>query len=403
MKIEWRWPALAVLIASGFAMTYAASETLRETQRKAWKAEAAQAAQWLSSTVLNWLEQGYAPVSALAMLFEGSSQVDEAEFLAAVDALESRATAYFIDTLTVLRPRTDESGWRIEFSSDPRGPLPAGALLAPLPTLDVAQRREGQMILGPSIAVTDAVRYSLLALATRDAHGPLVILALIRLDAMMENLFQLHGEGGLEVLVTGRFLQADGPGREQVAFGAPAPDAEHSVTTRTVSGGADLSITWFMDSTFRMGPNTAQADLTSLFGSAGTLLGAAFVAWLMLHSRIVERKVVSATAALSEKERQFRNLLESAPDPMVVVDGDGAIVMVNRQTEQLFGYDREELRGRPIEELMPEQYRAGHSGKRRHYVTDPEARPMGAGLELFALTKDGREIPVEVSLSSTLR
>ncbi len=397
--IRWRWVVLAGMVVAGFVLTHAASRSLQESAVNAWKAQSAQTAQRLSGTLLNWLEEGYAPVSAIGVLFESSRHVSDGEFLDAVEALEARATSYFIDTIAVLRPREDARGWSVEHSSEPYGPLPAGALLGALPTLEAARARDGQLILGPSVALAAEARYSLLALATRDDSGPLVILALVSLESIIDDLFALTHEKGLSVLVEGRFHQAGGPGVEQVVYGERRPGAAHSVTTRTVSGAADLSITWFMDTTFRNGPDTAQAGLTRAFGFTITVVLGAFVGWLMAHNRIVERKVEAATAELGRKERQFRSLLESAPDPMVVTDDGGIILMVNRQTEQLFGYERDALKGRAIEMLLPERFREGHVAKRRAYVAAASARPMGAGLELVARKADRTEIPVEVSLS----
>ena len=83
----------------------------------------------------------------------------------------------------------------------------------------------------------------------------------------------------------------------------------------------------------------------------------------------------------------------------MIIDGDGMIVQVNSQTEKLFGYRREELLGCPLEVLMPERFRGAHVGKRRTFTADPQPRSMGRGLELYGLHKDGREFPIDVSLS----
>jgi PAS domain S-box-containing protein len=98
-------------------------------------------------------------------------------------------------------------------------------------------------------------------------------------------------------------------------------------------------------------------------------------------------------------EETFRDLLESAPDAMVVVDGQGRIALVNAQTERLFGYRREELLGKPVETLVPARFRSGHVGQRSTYAKDPHVRPMGVGLDLFGRRKDGSEFPVEIMLS----
>src|SRR6266853_563251 len=98
-------------------------------------------------------------------------------------------------------------------------------------------------------------------------------------------------------------------------------------------------------------------------------------------------------------EARFGNLIESTPDAIVMINDTGRIVLFNSQAERVFGYSRSELLGKPIEILLPERYRGGHVGHRSNYFSQPRARSMGAGLELYGLRKNGEEFPVEISLS----
>ena len=98
-------------------------------------------------------------------------------------------------------------------------------------------------------------------------------------------------------------------------------------------------------------------------------------------------------------EEAERQVIASAPDAIVQVDESGRIVLVNRAAERLFGYDRGELLGRPVESLLPERFRAAHERDRSRFMARPALRPMGEGLVLHARRRDGCELPVEISLS----
>ena len=118
---------------------------------------------------------------------------------------------------------------------------------------------------------------------------------------------------------------------------------------------------------------------------------------------ITERKLAQAEIAQLHQDRvadaTFRGLLESAPDAMIATAEDGAVVLVNSQFENLFGYGRDEIIGRPIEILMPDRFRGEHPSNLASYARSPFAQPTGQRLELCGRRKDGTELPIEVSLS----
>lgn len=111
------------------------------------------------------------------------------------------------------------------------------------------------------------------------------------------------------------------------------------------------------------------------------------------------RDITDRQEARRKSDRKFRDLLESAPDAMVIVNESGQIVLINTQTVRLFGWKHEELLGKPVETLVPQRFRRAHPAHRSSFFTQPKVRQMGAGLELYGLRKDDSEFPVEISLS----
>lgn len=106
-----------------------------------------------------------------------------------------------------------------------------------------------------------------------------------------------------------------------------------------------------------------------------------------------------AEFALSASDSLLKDLLESAPDAMLISDPAGLIVLSNSQAEQLFGHSKEKFRALRIEDLMPPRFREGHVRYRQGYFANPVVRPMGAALDLYAQHRDGSEFPVEISIS----
>ncbi|MGD2066977.1 MAG: PAS domain S-box protein, partial [Candidatus Bathyarchaeota archaeon] len=124
--------------------------------------------------------------------------------------------------------------------------------------------------------------------------------------------------------------------------------------------------------------------------------------WFELRIQPVPEGIFILSVDITERkqaEEKFRLAVEAAPNAMVTVNKKGEILMANSETERLFGYDRDELLGQPVEILVPERYRRKHIKYRQGYYGKAEKRALGSGRDLFGLRKDGTEIPVEIGLN----
>jgi PAS domain S-box-containing protein len=316
MKIVLTWILLIPLVVGGILGSYALSQKFRTDAREAWEAKASQSARWLSGTVLTWLDESYAPLSGLAILFENSREVSEVEFLGATDALEARATAFFLDAQAVARPRAAGDGWSIEFSNDPLGPLSPDTPLEKQPvifdTIKVAVDYPDQPILGPPFSGEQGSRFSPVVLAIQDVRGPLVVIGLVNYGAIVKGLFEIHKLDGLQLQIQGRFKEIGGPGPLREVIGKPQLEALHTVTTRTVSAGADLSITWYASRHFSKGPQEALANFTFMGGIGLTILLVLFFGLLLQRNRMITKKVDEATDELAESRQRLDLALASS-------------------------------------------------------------------------------------------
>ncbi|NGY04778.1 EAL domain-containing protein [Solimonas terrae] len=184
-----------------------------------------------------------------------------------------------------------------------------------------------------------------------------------------------------------------------------AADGDRRALRRTSElhfAGRNWTLQYSQPGSYLVGHSTWQAWLVLAGGMLLTaLLGVLMLVMVGRNARI-ERLVRERTGELMASEERFRSLLESAPDAMVIVAADGRIVLVNSQTESLFGYTREELLSQPVELLLPQRFHEAHPVHRAGYAKLQRARPMAEGKALCGRRRDGSEFFAEVSLSPLL-
>ena len=145
-------------------------------------------------------------------------------------------------------------------------------------------------------------------------------------------------------------------------------------------------------------PLTASLFYLGLIAAMGYQLSDDVIRAARLSDELREREQQMTLA-----EERFRLVVEASPSGIVLMNGQGRVVLVNAETERLFGYTREELTGQPVEMLVPERFRGDHPAYRAGFLAAPRARAMGFGRELFARRKDGTEFPAEIGLSPVPR
>ncbi|MBF0287076.1 MAG: response regulator [SAR324 cluster bacterium] len=407
-SISWfRWISPALILLFGIVGTIVLSNTFRQDAIVNWETNARQSAQSLSATFLGWLEESYAPISGIATLYENSNTVTEDEFFNAYDALESRATAFFLDTIAILQPddsREFAKDWKVVVSSESDEFLIPDHNISQIPelviTLESALERYGRLVLGTPLHNAQNQSISVVALVTNTPSGPIATVGLLNYHTLMEGLFSVHTPVGMHLKVAGRFPQKHDRGELEPVITPLLKNPLFVTTTQTISAEAELSITWWFDTQFAGGPSQSLAQATLWSGIAITILITLFISVLIARNREISRRVEETTAEITASADRFRVLFDNSADPYLILEND-RFISCNQAAVNLLQYqDKKELLGRKPVELSPEFQPDGKPSQEKEEKMIEKAFQQGThSFDWIHLTKNGEAIPMEVTLT----
>jgi len=248
---------------------------------------------------------------------------------------------------------------------------------------------------------------SMVSLAIASAL-PLVVLAAYLFQALsLVGITRSTGMGistavSLVLLVSAAF--ATRPDRDPVAWLLARRDRWTLVRMVAILAGPPILIGFSRLAFLTLGLRADAAWVLSIALSTAVVGAATFYLSQREQNLLIYKELLSSQRAEAERERadaeaHYHSLLEAEPDALIIVGPEGRIVLVNAQTDQLFGYPREQLVGSDVEMLMAPRFRRHHIRHRDTYFAEPTVRAMGAGLQLWGLRGDGTEFPVSISLS----
>jgi PAS domain S-box-containing protein len=391
---------VATVFALGLAISYGLSQMLRDQAVETWESKADREVQAVTAVMLGWLEESYAPLSALAVLFGNSRSVEEREFLSATDALEAKSPTSFLDSMAAVYLGADIPAARVALSNDPFGPLPVdgplGAESAVLEAVLAAAAQPGRHVLGSPVVLTGSRSFLPVALVTPTPSGPVAVIGVLRFDELVEGLVSVYGLDGMGLRVDGRFETASGPGPLQLMTELPLDSPVLTLPARSLSASAELIVEWQIGADYDGGVADGTADLALSAGLALSALLSLFFGFLLRQNRIVRGRVALATRELANSEARFRAFYELDLVGLAATSPERGWINVNGYLCRLLEYSEEELRARTWVELTHPDDLALDQEK---FARVERGEIDSYEVEKRFISRSGTEIPCYLSVS----
>lgn len=296
-RTRYTW-LLVLVIAAGITASLAVSYALSRNAERHWIARSESEAQRLSTMLLGWIDDSYAPLSGLAALVENSSRSEPEAFLNAFDAMESRATTDLLGAAAMLE-RDRKGEWVLAISSGNFVFLDndaADGFVKLRPLIELALARRNQFVLGPPVGSEDGKPMSPVMIALTNVKTPTILVGKLEYATLQSALLGTPTPPGFYLTLKGKFMKA--PEIRPIIQAEPDQPLVEELVTRAATGGADLEIVWGVTKQYGNGPDEALAAMTLIGGITATLLIAMFMASLIKRNRVINEKVELATAAL---------------------------------------------------------------------------------------------------------
>jgi class 3 adenylate cyclase len=297
-----RYPwVLGLVIVVGVIASLSVSYTLYRSAERQWIARSESEAQRLSTMLLGWIDDSYAPLSGLAALVETSGVTDSAAFLNALDGMESRATAVVLGAVAMLQ-RDARGRWVLTVSSGNFEFLEQDAahgFVELQPVIAMALARRNQFVLGPPVPSGGGTLISPVLIAISNVKTPTLLVGALEYETLESALRGTPIPKGFYLTLKGKFT--DAPKIRPIIAAHPDRPLVEELATRASTAGADLEIVWGVTREYANGPDYALAAMMLIGGATATVLIASFIASLIERNRVINAEVQLATAALRDK------------------------------------------------------------------------------------------------------
>ncbi|MBT7952967.1 MAG: PAS domain S-box protein, partial [Gammaproteobacteria bacterium] len=372
---------------------------LSETQQN-WLSQAHHDAQQLTGDFTHWFERVYGPSRAMVVLFGTSGEVTPDEFEKASAYLKQQQEDFFPAALIYLEAKGGQD-WIIRMVSENSIGYKVGQNLSQVKeakdTIDTAFDRRNSLIGGPTVELIPGRYYAFSAISVDTPRGVGVIAGVTDVNEFDEHLSPLIPEGMSFSIASAHASGWTTEARKHIE-GSESDDIT-TFALKTASGETDFTFYWDVSPEYLGGSADSLSKLIMLSGVLATLFATIFTGFIFSQNTRIQRRVDEQTTALRTSEKQFRKLLDSTPDPIIFTTLDDVIVRVNTEVSKLFGYRSEELIGKSSAILSPKDHPKRALNIDSDLDLDTTLNEVRETFESIGLHKDGREFPVEVSVS----